>query len=241
MAARNRVRSSSDGAVSVSSVHTHAVAGDLRTSPLPSAEIDGGGRVYVVWQDCRFRLKCTANDIVLSTSSDGRAWTTPARIPIDPATSTADHFIPGIAVDPNTTGTGTHLALTYYFYGQAACGDACELQVGYISSPDGGAHWGDATTLAGPFSVDDIANTSQGVMVGDYISTSFSGTDAVTMFAVGRPRPTATSFDEAMYAPVTPLAVASPANATKPALTTGVVAPVTGQGTGTTQHLLRAD
>lgn len=230
-----------DGAVSVSSVHTHQVAGDLRTSPLPSAEVDGGGRVFVVWQDCRFRAKCAANDIVLSTSSDGRSWSAPARIPIDPASSTADHFIPGLAVDANTTGASAHLALTYYFYGQAACGETCSLQVGYISSPDGGAHWGNATTLAGPFSVDDIARTSQGVMVGDYISTSFSAGDAVTAFAVGRPRPTATTFDEAMYAPATPLAVASPAAATEPARTTGVVAPVTGQGTGTVQHLLRQD
>jgi hypothetical protein len=86
-----------------------------------------------------------------------------------------------------------------------------------------------------------IADTSQGVMVGDYISTSFSGGAAVTMFAVGHAQPTATTFDEAMYAPAAPLPVASPAAATSPALTTGVVAPVTGQGTGTVQHLLRQD
>jgi hypothetical protein len=87
----------------------------------------------------------------------------------------------------------------------------------------------------------EIANTSQGPMVGDYISTSFSGRAAVTMFAVGHAQPTASTFDEAMYAPASPLSVARAAEATRPALTTGVVAPVTGQGTGTVQHLLRED
>jgi hypothetical protein len=230
-----------NGAVSVSSVHTHAVDGDLRTSPLPSAEIDAAGKVFVAWQDCRFRAKCASNDIVFSTSSNGTDWTKPARIPIDSASSAADHFIPGLAVDPTTSGRTAHLALTYYFYPQATCGVTCRLEVGYISSPDGGAHWGPATQLAGPMAASEIANTSQGVMVGDYISTSFSDGAAVTMFAVGHAQPTATTFDEAMYAPATPLAVASPAVATRPALRTGVVAPLTGQGTGTVQHLLRQD
>lgn len=229
------------GATSVSSVHTHAVAGDLRTSPLPSAEIDAAGNVYVAWQDCRFRIKCSANDIVFSTSSDGSNWTKPARIPIDDASSPADHFIPGLAVDPTTSGNAAHLALTYYFYPQAACSGDCRLEVGYISSPDGGAHWGTPVQLAGPTSLSEIANTSQGPMVGDYISTSFSGGSAVTMFAVGHPQPTASTFDEQMYAPGAPLTVATAAAATRPALTTGVVAPLTGQGTGTVQHLLRAD
>jgi hypothetical protein len=229
-----------NGGLSVSSVHAHQVDGDLRTSPLPSAEVDASGKVYVAWQDCRFRAKCASNDIVFSTSSNATDWTKPARIPIDDATSSADHFIPGLAVDPATTGSSAHLALTYYFYPHAACDPGCQLEVGYISSPDGGAHWGAATQLAGPMALSDIAQTSQGVMVGDYISTSFSGGAAVTMFSVGRPH-TAPTFNQAMYAPSTPLSVASVATATRPALTTGVVAPLTGQGTGTVQHLLRED
>ena len=50
-----------------------------------------------------------------------------------------------------------------------------------------------------------IAQTSQGPMIGDYISTSFSGGRAVTMFPVGRGNPSTGAFDEAMYAPTTPL------------------------------------
>jgi hypothetical protein len=228
--------------VEVSSVRSHAIAGGLRASlALPSAEVDAAGRVYVAWQDCRFRRQCFANDIVFSTSTDGVNWSAAARVPVDPVTSTVDHFLPGLGVDPSTSGGGAHLALTYYFYPNAACGGACRPEVGYISSPDGGAHWGTATQLAGPTALSEIAATSQGPMVGDYISTSFSGGRATTVFAVGHSQPTATTLDEAMYAPTTPLGVASAAEATQPATTTGVLVPVTGVGSGTARQELRRE
>src|SRR5438105_7813693 len=219
----------------VSGIRFHGVAGNLRTSPLPSAEINADGKVYVAWEDCRFRKGCTANDIVFSTSTDGVTWSDPARVPIDDVTSAVDHFIPGLAVDPTTSGASTHLALTYYFYPNANCGGACLLQVGFISSPDGGAHWGAATQLAGPMALSEIAQTSQGPMVGDYISTSFSGGKATTVFAVGKQTTTA-AFDEAMYAPSSRLSVASAAQATHAASSAGVVS---GVGTGETHHALK--
>jgi BNR repeat-like domain len=225
-------------AVTISAIRFHGVEGDLRTSPLPTAEIAGDGTVYVAWEDCRFRAKCSANDIVFSKSSDGVNWSDVLRIPIDAVTSGADHFIPGLGVDPATSGAGTHLALTYYFYPDATCAGGCRLDVGYISSPDGGAHWGDATQLAGPMALNQIAQTSQGPMTGDYISTSFSGGRAVTIFPVGRGNPATGAFDEAMYAPTTPLAVAT--TATHAASSAGA-GPVTGVGTGETHHALRDD
>jgi hypothetical protein len=42
----------------ITTISHHTVAGSLRTGPLPSAEIDAAGKVYVVWQDCRFRRGC---------------------------------------------------------------------------------------------------------------------------------------------------------------------------------------
>src|SRR5439155_6493840 len=184
----------------IAHVREHTVAGNLRTGPLPSAEIDAAGKVYVVWQDCRFRRGCRSNDIVLSTSSNGTSWSSPARVPIDATTSTADHFIPGIAVDPATSGATAKLALTYYFYGNAACGSACQLQVGFIRSDDGGATWTAPTQVVGPFGLNLIADTSQGRMVGDYISTSWVGGRAYGAFAVGKP-PSTLAFDEAIYVP----------------------------------------
>jgi hypothetical protein len=185
----------------VSSVTDHLVAGSLRTSPLPSAEIDAEGKAYVVWQDCRFRSGCASNDIVMSTSTDGMSWTSPVRIPIDPVTSTVDHFIPGLAVD-RSSGDTARLALTYYFYPDANCDqDTCALKVGFVSSVDGGASWSTPKTLAGPMALVDLANTNQGFMVGDYISTSFVGEDAISVFALGKPG-FAGVFDEAMFATV---------------------------------------
>src|SRR4051794_7808019 len=228
-------------AVTVSAIRSSAVGGALRTSPLPTAEIDGAGNAYVAWQDCRFRKNCTSNDIVFSSSSDGVNWSAVKRIPIDPVTSGADHFIPGLAVDKSTSGSGAHLALAYSFYADATCTGGCQLSEGYISSPDGGSHWGNPLQLAGPMSLTDVANTSQGRMTGDYISTSFNaGGKAVPVFAIGNPHTVAQPFDEAMYAPTAPLAVTPPAQAVNTASAAGAQS-TTGQGTGETHHALRDD
>jgi hypothetical protein len=218
-------------ATTIASIAFAAVAGPLRTSPLPSAEIDGAGNAYVAWEDCRFRVKCASNDIVFSSSSDGIQWSAVTRVPIDPVTSGADHFIPGLAVDKATSGAGAHLALTYYYYPDATCAGGCQLDTGYISSPDGGKHWGAPTQLAGPMSLSSIANTSQGRMVGDYISTSFNSSGLATaVLAVGDAPHGKQAFNEAMYAPSSPLAVAAGSAANRVASSSGV------QATGGTGH-----
>ena len=185
--------SSSDGGASwsktveVSSIIDHLDAGNIRSSPLPSAAIDAGGTVYVVWEDCRFRAGCAANDIVLSASTDGVHWSATARIPIDPVTSTVDHFIPGLAADPATSGTSAHLALTYYYYPQTNCSQStCQLDAGFISSANGGATWNAVIQLAGSMSLNWLPDTDLGLMVGDYISTSYSASTAHGIFAVAQ-------------------------------------------------------
>jgi hypothetical protein len=226
-----------DKAVTVSHIRFHRNTGGLRTSPLPSAEIAGDGKVFVAWEDCRFRKKCPANDIVFSTSTDGISWSDVARVPIDDVTSSADHFIPGLAVDPTGAGSTTSLALTYYFYPDTTCTGGCQLEVGYISSPDGGVHWGAPTQLAGPMTLDQIAQTSQGPMVGDYISTSISGGAAATVFAVGKPPTGAAAFDEAMDSPGR-LAIATATEATRLSTTAGAT---DGPGVGDTIRAIRQD
>jgi hypothetical protein len=217
-------------AATIDQITSHRVAGRLRTSPLPSAEIDGAGKVYVVWQDCRFERGCRANDIVMSTSSDGSNWSKVVRIPIDAVGSGVDHFIPGLAVDRSTSGSSAHLGLTYYYYPDASCNvKACQLSVGFVSSSDGGTTWSSAPTqLAGPMTLSWLPDTSQGRMVGDYISTSFSGGTAHPIIAVanaptsgGADCATATpNCDQAMYAPSTGLsagaAVARPVGREEP-------------------------
>jgi hypothetical protein len=184
--------------VVVSRVRSHTVAGNLRSGPLPSAEVGSNGRVYAVWQDCRFVKGCKSNDIVMSTTDDGVTWTPVRRVPINDG---ADHFIPGIGVNPATTG---QLGLTYYYYANPACGKKqsapCQLNVGYVQSDNGGANWSDKQVLAGPFAVTSTPDTSQGRMVGDYISTSWLNGRAFGAFAVANP-PAGTVFDQKIYVP----------------------------------------
>ncbi len=193
------------GVTTIALIHAHTEAGNLRSGPLPSAELDGAGRVYVAWGDCRFRRGCRANDIVLSSSANGTTWTAVSRVPIDGTRSGVDHFLPGLAVDRSTSGGTAHLGLSYYFYPVSRCTQAtCSLDAGFISSTNGGATWGSATQLAGPMKVTSLASTTQGFMVGDYFSTSFANGTAHPVLAVARP-PVGSRFDEAMHTPATGL------------------------------------
>jgi len=201
-------------AVNIATINFHSVAGDLRTSPLPSAEIDGAGKVFVAWEDCTFEPGCPANDIVFSSSTDGATWSTVARVPIDAVGSGVDHFIPGLAVDMATSGAGAHLGLSYYFYPNANCTvSTCQLDSGFISSSDGGATWSGQTLLAGPMSLTWTAFTTQGFMVGDYISTSFIGGLAFPVIAVAVAGTPTQNLNEATFATSTGLAVATSSTA----------------------------
>jgi hypothetical protein len=190
-----------NNSVSVATISSHTVNGGLRDGQgLPSAEIDASGKVYVAWQDCRFRSGCPANDIVYSTSTNGTTWTTVTRIPIDATTSGVDHFIPGLGVDHATSGTTAKLGLYYYFYPNTSCtASTCRLEVGFLSSANGGSTWTAPQTVAGPTSLSQIAATTQGPMVGDYISTSVVAGKSVAIFAVGKAPTNGQAFDEAMY------------------------------------------
>lgn len=174
----------------------------LRESVLPSAEIDAAGKVYVSWADCRFRSGCSSNDIILSTSTNGTSWSSPARVPIDAVTSTDDHFTPGLGVDASTSGTTTRIGLTYYYYPVAKCtSSTCQLDVGYISSTNGGSTWSAPTQLAGPMETTWLPNTDQGRMFGDYIATTvLAGGNAITVVPVAAAN-SGTTFNVAMYTP----------------------------------------
>jgi len=192
----------------VSPIVDHFEAGGLRSGPLVSAAVDASGIVYAVWQDCRFRAGCAENDLVLSTSHDGVGWSAPMRIPIDPTTSSIDHFIPGLAVDPSTSGGGAHLAVTYYYYANTTCTQAnCQLFAGAVSSLDGGATWSAPRTLTGPMSLGWLAQTSQGLMVGDYIASTFASGRPIAVFASAN-APVGNRFDEATYASLPGIVVA---------------------------------
>lgn len=165
--------------VVVSPVTYHIQQATYRGGSLPSAEIDQAGKVYVVWADCRFETNCNAGDIVMSTSTDGTTWTAVQRIPIDPVNSGVDHFTAGIAVDQHTSSSQAHLALAYYYFSNTNCTNStCQLYAGFVSSVNGGASWSSKVQLAGPMTLSWLANTTDGYMTGDYISTSIVGNQA---------------------------------------------------------------
>jgi hypothetical protein len=206
---------STDGGVSwnstitVTSITHHTDAGNIRSGSLPTAEIDGSGRVYVVWSDCRFERRCRANDLVMTTSTNGTSWSTVTRIPADAVGSGVDHFIPGLAVDKSTSGSSAHLGLAYYYYPATSCSKStCQLDVGFVSSTNGGSTWSAKTQLAGPMTLTWLANSTLGVMVGDYISTSFANGTAHPVFMVANPN-VGSTFDEAAYSPTSGLAMRS--------------------------------
>ena len=185
----------------ISKIVFHGVSGSLRTSPLPSAEIDGAGRVYVGWEDCRFEQACKANDIVMSTSDNGTTWSPVFGVPADAQGSGVDHFIPGLGVDKATAGSTARIGLSYYYYPNANCTVAtCQLNAGFISSANGGATWSSAHHVAGPMSLNWLPLTSQGYMVGDYVSTSFSGGTPVPVYALASAGSPPANFKEAMFA-----------------------------------------
>jgi hypothetical protein len=195
--------------VTVSTVSGHLDAGGIRSGPLPSAEIDSAGKVYVVWSDCRFEINCAGNDLVLATSTDGVNWSSITRIPIAAVNSGGDYFIPGLAVNPATIGSTTQLALAYYYYPVSACSaSTCQLESGFVSSVNGGSTWSTPTVLSGslssltglgPMNLSWLPSTSQGPMVADYISTSFDNSGhARPVFAVTQAN-NGTTFHQAMY------------------------------------------
>jgi hypothetical protein len=164
-------------AFTITSITAFNDPGNIRSGPLPSAEISGDGKIYVVWEDCRFRANCYTNDLVYTTSTNGTTWSAVQRIPIDPVgvTGTMDTFIPGVGVDRNSFSPNIRVDVTYYYYPNVNCTfTTCQLDVGFISSSTGGSPWNAPIAVAGPMTMSWLPDTTQGRMVGDYISSSYN-------------------------------------------------------------------
>jgi len=144
----------------------------LRAAPLPTSAIGADARAYVAWADCSFRPGCAFNDIVYTSTLDGATWSPVSRIP----TGNADAELPGLDSDPSRPG---RLALAYYLFRGSS------LDVRFVSSSNAGASWTRPQLLnSRRVPVAGIARTSQGSMVGDYISPSLAGGRAVPVFVL---------------------------------------------------------
>jgi hypothetical protein len=195
----------------IASIDSHLDAGGIRNPDLPSAAIDGAGKVFVAWSDCRFRKNCAENDIVVSSSSDGKTWSAVTRIPIDPTTSTVDHFLPGIGIDPATSGNSAHITIVYYYYPVSNCSaSTCQLDVGFTTSSDGGATWTAGAQIAGPMKIAWLPVSDNGPMVADYIGVSYVNGNPFGVFAVAT-APSGKTLHESMYTTKAPLPAAGSA------------------------------
>lgn len=169
----------------ISKLVFHVEAGNFRTIAEPSGGMDANGNIYIAWQDCRFRLNCASNDIVLSQTADGVTWSKPFRIPIDDGQTIVDYFLPGLAIDPTTSGDSVHMALTYYYFSDTNCdATSCRLYVGAVSSADSGVTWSAPVQLAGPMRLSWLPTKNKKPMVADYISTSYANGLAFGFFPV---------------------------------------------------------
>jgi hypothetical protein len=78
-----------------------------RAGSLLAADVDPvSGRVFVVWEDARFRKSNAAdaaNDAVISYSDDGLAWSAPIRVNRGPLGDNVDHYNPSVAVHRDGT------------------------------------------------------------------------------------------------------------------------------------------
>jgi hypothetical protein len=180
-------------------------AGDLagiRAPALPSATVDAAGKVYVAWQDGRFRSRAGENDIVFSTSTDGLRWTEPARIRMS---GTPTYILPAIAVDPATSGKKAHVAVAYYSVRLSArCetyvpGCYQEIDAWLVQSTTGGRTWTPPRKLnTQAMQIDWLADTTLGAMLGDYISVSYAHGQPVPVLALAGP-PLAGEHSESIF------------------------------------------
>jgi hypothetical protein len=158
----------------------------VRTFALASAEVDGAGKMYVAWEGCTGAGACPASRIVLSTSTDGISWT-PAQT-VTSASSAVDHFLPGLAADAATPGK---LALVFHSIPDfCAVDSACAgIDVFQTTSKDGGRTWTKQQRLtAEPVALDWIARTRIGLMLGDYVSTSYVRGRPVSVYSLAAGR-----------------------------------------------------
>jgi len=158
----------------------------MRTFALASAEVDAAGRMYVAWEGCPGAGSCSASRIVLTTSVDGLTWT-PTQA-VTSGGSGVDHFLPGLAASPAAAG---RLALVYHSIPDDCANDSTcvGIDVFQTTTNDGGRTWSKQQRLtAEPVALGWIARTRIGLMLGDYVSTSFVSGRPVSVFVLASER-----------------------------------------------------
>ncbi len=160
------------GPNTATSIQVHGAPGIRDGAGLVSAEVDGGGTIYIAWSDCRFHSGCTADDIVMTTTTNGTTFTPVVKIPTG-GTGTPEFFLPGIGANHSTSGGSAHLGVTYYATQNATCNSStCKIGASFVSSANGGATWSAPKRIEANIKETWLPQAG-GFFMGDYISTSF--------------------------------------------------------------------
>ena len=161
----------------------------LRFFPLPSADVDPSGRLWVTWHDCRFTSECASNSVTVSTSVDGRTWTAPARV-----TSGRNAFLPAIGIHP-TTG---RLAAAYHVVRPGG-----GIDVELVEFAGGG---GRPSAVSAPRRLSAqtmrrewMPDTVSGRMLADYISVHYAGSRPLVAWVLAS-EPAGGELRQAVYA-----------------------------------------
>jgi hypothetical protein len=180
---------STDGGVTLGSPVTIArfqakPASPFRAPPVPAADVDGAGRVVAVWQDCRFRSDCQANDVVFTRSSDGTTWSEPARVTRD-----GNAVLPTIGVEPDTG----RLAIAYY----AIKPNGVDAEL--VTSQDGTSWSAPQRLNPRRLALAWMPETTLGRMLADYIGVTWSRGRPLVVYALASP-PRNGKLRQAIYA-----------------------------------------
>ena len=161
-----------------------APAAGLRAPPLPSAGVAADGRLFVAWEDCGLSVGCASDRIVLSSSADGQTWSAPSAI--GPPTAGSNQFVPGLGVDPLTSGPSQRLAVAYYSMPLGcAANPACPgVDVWLTTTANGGTSWTRPQRLDAQTMPLRWLAQAGGRFLGDYISVSYAGGNAVPVYSL---------------------------------------------------------
>jgi hypothetical protein len=158
----------------------------LRFFPLPSADVDPAGRVWVTWHDCRFSPGCAANSVVVAVSVDGRSWPAPAAV-----TSGRNAMLPAVGIHP---GTG-RAAIAYHVVRPSGGVDVELLELGPDRRRLAPPRRLSARTMRPAWMPDTVS----GRMLADYISVHYAGGRPLVLWVLAS-EPVGGSLRQAVYA-----------------------------------------
>ncbi len=160
----------------------------LRAPGLPALDVDRRGRLVLAWPDCRFRATCAANDIVVSTSTDGVTWAPPVRT----TTGAASYSTPGLGTDSSTDGIVVSAQVV-------PAGSPGRVGMAMAVSRNG-ATWGPTRRLdARTMSAGWLPLAGNARFLGDYMAASWVGGRPFAIVPIASP-PRAGRFNQALYA-----------------------------------------